>query len=57
VTSAPSVQTFKGKVVPMLNQLPRYEHISSDKSTPCREEVWDSGGIAARILNLGTKWR
>jgi hypothetical protein len=36
---------YKGKVVPMLKEL------------PCHEDVWGSGGIAPRILNLGTRWR
>jgi len=34
----------KGKVVSMLNTVPRHD-------------VWESGGIAPHILNLGTGWR
>jgi len=37
--------TGKGKVVSMLNQ------------APIHEGVRDSGGIASRILNHGTRWR
>jgi hypothetical protein len=33
-----------GKFVPGLNYVPR------------NEDVWESGGIALRILNLGTGW-
>jgi hypothetical protein len=35
----------KGKVVPVLNQAPRHE------------DVLGSGGIAPRVLDLGTRWR
>jgi len=34
-----------GKVVPVLNQVPR------------REDIWRSEGGGPRILNLGTRWR
>jgi len=37
--------TSKGKDVPVLDQVPRYE------------EVWGSGGISPRILNFVTRWR
>jgi len=26
-------------------------------SVPCHKDVWASGGIASRILNIGSKWR
>jgi len=35
----------KGKVILLLNKLPRHE------------DVWWSGGIATRIRNYGTRWR
>jgi len=35
----------KGKVVSVLN------------CVPCHEDVWGSGGMAPRILNLGTRCR
>jgi len=35
----------KGKVAPVLKKVPRHE------------DVGVSGGIAPRILNLGTRWR
>jgi len=35
----------KGKVVPVLKLIPRHEDV-----------LW-IGGIAPRILNLGTRWR
>jgi hypothetical protein len=39
------ITKVKGKVVPVLNQAPRHEG------------VLGSGGIAPRILDLGTSWR
>jgi hypothetical protein len=44
-TEGKYLSLVKGKFVSMLNQL------------PCNEDVWESGGIAPRILNLGTIWR
>jgi hypothetical protein len=41
----PSSSIKKGKVVPVLNYALRYE------------EVWGSGCIDPRILDLGTSWR
>jgi hypothetical protein len=38
-------RVVKGKVVPVLNHVPRHEH------------AWGSGSIAPRILNLGTRCR
>jgi len=38
-------QGVKGKVVPVLNQATRHE------------DVLESGGLAPRILHLGTRWR
>jgi hypothetical protein len=35
----------KGKVVPVLNKAPRHE------------DVLGNGGIALRILDIGTRWR
>jgi len=35
----------KGKVVPVLNQV------------PCHEDIWGSGGTGSCSLNLGTRWR
>jgi len=35
----------EGKIVPLLNQVPRHEH------------VLGNGGIAPRVLDRGTRWR
>jgi hypothetical protein len=40
-----SLGICKGKVIPVLNQ------------APCHEGVLGSGGMAPRILDLGTRWR
>jgi hypothetical protein len=40
--------------------LTRYHAINTYamlNSVPCHKDVWASGGIASRILNIGSKWR
>jgi hypothetical protein len=40
-----AIKMTKGKVLPVLNQ------------AACHKDIWRSGSIALRILNLSTRWR
>jgi len=35
----------RGEIVPVFDQAPH------------REDIWESGGLAPRTVNLGTRWR
>jgi hypothetical protein len=49
----------KGEVVPVLNYGPRHEDVSIAQviKYEATKTYWRSGGVASRILNLGTRWK
>jgi hypothetical protein len=50
----------KGNVISALNKVPRHEDVKLSlylNKYHAMKTYWGSGGIAPRILDLGTSWR